>query len=414
MRRARDEQGFALVTAIMLASVMLGLGLALVGFGDVQQRAAGRQQASEEAFDIAEAALNAQVGELSRAWPSKAAQAYPERCTAATSTATNGCPDPAGLSAAYPKAGSATCLGKSLSEPWGSPYSNGWTTYVRDDVGESPLFNSASEQSTTTAPTYDQNGNEKLWVRATGVARCVEVTLVSLVSRQLVGLNFPKDVASGNWFRITNKGKKGIVLPRGLNEEFEPAPIGMRCESVSGTCEEWEEAKEQIAPNTTKGPPTPTPLLNEEQIEAIKAQAQAEGHFYSGATGTCPKSAAEASGEPAYVEGCGAMSWTGGVGNEKEAPGFLVIADGTLELKGNAEFYGVLYARNPSNYTGAVVSLGGTAQVYGAIDVDGNGGIEMGSSKANLIWNPKAIVELKVYAGATGTRNSFRILPQGQ
>jgi hypothetical protein len=97
-------------------------------------------------------------------------------------------------------------------------------------------------------------------------------------------------------------------------------------------------------------------------------------------------------------------------------PGFLILTEGTLELNGNAEFHGVIYARNPTNisYPEAVVVLGGTAQVFGGIDVDGNGGIELGSSKANLIFEPKAILNLKAYAGATPTRNTFRVLPISQ
>jgi type II secretory pathway pseudopilin PulG len=413
-RDFRGERGFALVTAIMLMSAMLGLGLALVGFADVQQRASGRQQATEQAFDLAEAALNAQVGVLSAQWPATSEQPYPERCTPSTSAGTYGCPEPARLTAGYPNAGSPTCNGESKSEPWGSPYSNGWTTYVRDDVGESALFNSTAEAGAGTAR-YDLNGNEKMWVRAVGVVRCVEVAIVSLVSRQQIALNFPKAVASGNWFRVTNSGKKVIVSTQG--EHGEPnAPVSMRCEErPEPTCKEWSAEKEQISPDTTHSPPTPSPLLTQEQIEAMKSQAQAEGHFYSGAAGSCPKTAEEASGMPAYIEGCGRLKWTTGVGNAAGKPGFLVLANGSLQMEGNSEFHGTIYARNVEpEITGAVVSLGGTAQVFGSIDVDGRGGIELGSSKVNLVWEPRAILNLKVYAGATSTRNSFRILPADQ
>ncbi|HWY90072.1 MAG TPA: hypothetical protein VNY31_05310, partial [Solirubrobacteraceae bacterium] len=151
-----------------------------------------------------------------------------------------------------------------------------------------------------------------------------------------------------------------------------------------------------------------------DQLAALRAQAQAAGTFHSGAGGTCPKSLEEASGLPAYVEGCGELKLTGGVGNSKGSPGFLVLADGTFTLKGNAEFWGVIYARNPTNSSGAVVALGGNAHVHGAIDVDGNGGVELGSSKENLIYEPRAILELKTYAGATPTRDTFRVLPSNQ
>jgi type II secretory pathway pseudopilin PulG len=401
------------VSAIVLLTVIMGLGLGLLLFSDNQQKASAGEQARESAFNVAEAALNAQVGQLSRAWPGQEGVAYPERCTAATSTATNGCPSPESLAAGYPNISPGKCSASTPTEPWGSSLSQQWTTYVRDN-GEPPSaeFNSTTEK---TQPTWDKNKDEKLWVRSVGVVQCHVVTLITLVSRQQVPINFPHDAAIGNWFRITNSGKKVIVNTAGEPPVGQPGEISMRCTGREpGTCEEWSESKQQISPDTTKAPPTPSPLLSTAQLEALRATAQAAGTFYSAASGTCPSSLAQLSGLPAYVEGCGSLHITGGVGNSSSSPGFLVLADGTLELKGNAEFYGVIYARNPTNESGAVVSLGGTAQVFGAIDVDGDGGIFFGSSKANLIYEPKAIEQLKAYAGATPTRNTFRILPINQ
>jgi Tfp pilus assembly protein PilX len=409
MRRASDEQGFVLVSAIVLLTVILGLGLGLLLFTDNQQKASAQEQASESAFHVAEAALNAQVGQLPRAWPSKSGEAYPERCTA-TESSPNGCPTPGSLNVGYPSAGTTTCPA-SQKDAWGSPDTNEWTTYVRDDAGKSQYFNSTTEQPELT---YDANEDEKLWVRAVGVVQCRVVTLVTQVARQQITVNFPKDTAVGNWFNVTNTGKKVIVNTEGEPPVGETGPISMRCSGLTkAECEQWSESKKQISPNTTGAPPTPSPILNEAQTEALKAEAQAAGTFHSAALGNCPSTLEEMSGLPAYVEGCGNLHITGGVGNPV-SPGFLILADGTLELKGSAEFHGVIYARNPSNSSGPVVILGGTTTVWGAIDVDGNGGLEFGSSKANLIYEPKAILNLKAYAGATPTRNTFRVLPISQ
>jgi type II secretory pathway pseudopilin PulG len=409
MRRANDEQGFVLVSAIVLLMVILGLGLGLLLFTDNQQKASAREQASESAFRVAEAALNAQVGQLSRAWPSEKGAAYPERCTATESTP-SGCPTPGSLSVAYPIAGTTACPA-SQKDAWGSPDTNEWTTYVRDDAEKSQYFNSTTEQ---TQLTYDANGNEKLWVRAVGVVQCRVVTLVTQVARQQIAVNFPKNAAAGNWFKVTDKGKKVIVNTAGEPPVGETGAISMRCAELTEPCEEWSKPKEQISPDTTKAPPTPSPIWNETQTAAIKSEAEAIGTFHSAALGNCPTTLEEMAGLPAYVEGCGNLHITGGVANSEASPGFLVLADGTLELKGGAEFHGVIYARNPTNSSGPIVSLGGTTTVWGAIDVDGNGGIEFGSSKANLIYNPKAIFNLKAYAGATPTRNTFRVLPINQ
>ncbi|HWG09391.1 MAG TPA: hypothetical protein VN672_10340 [Solirubrobacteraceae bacterium] len=416
--RAGDEQGFALVAAIALLSIIMGLGLGLLLLTDSQQRASARERASESAFNIAEAALNAQVGQISRAWPATKAEFESNggvtRCTAATSTATNGCPTAASLSAGYPNISPVPCPAGAKTEAWGSPLTNQWTTYVRDnEIPESTAFNSSGEQG---KPAYDANGDGKLWVRAVGVVQCRWVSVVTLVSRQLISVSFPKNSLTGNWFAITNNGNKVLVNTAGEPPVSQPGEISMRCESLGATpCESWDESKNQVSPPPTKpATPTPSPLYNAEQLAGLRSQALAAGTFHSGAAGTCPSTLEETKGLPAYIEGCGDLKMTGGIGNSYASPGFLVIADGTLELKGNAEFFGTIYAVNPTNLSSAVVILGGTAQVVGAIDVDGRGGIELGSSKANLIYDPRSIEELKTYSGATPTRNTFRVLPEGQ
>jgi Tfp pilus assembly protein PilX len=409
---SRNEDGFALIAAIILLTVIMGLGVGLLLFSDNQQRAASREQAGESSFNVSEAALNAEIGQLSRAWPGSKALELPERCTA-TSPESSACPTAASLSAGYSYASALSCPAGTPSDPWGSPLTNRWTTYVRDDgEGTSSLFNSAIDQK---QPSWDANGDGKVWVRSVGVVQCRVVTVVTLVSEQLVATNFPHNAATGNWFKVTNNGKKVIVNTAGEPPVSQPGEISMRCSGVSaGSCEEWDESKEQISPNTTKAPASPSQTLSEAQLADLRSQAIAAGTFYSGANGTCPSNTTGASGFPTYIEGCGALKLTGGVGNSAGAPGFMILADGTLELLGNAEYFGEIYARNPTNLNTAVVTLGGTAQVKGGIDVDGNGGIEFGSSKANLIYDPTAINQLKIYAGAAPTRNTFRVLPINQ
>jgi type II secretory pathway pseudopilin PulG len=411
MTNARDEQGFVLVTAIAVLTVMIGLGFGLLLFADNQQRAAAREQSSESAFNLAEAALNAQVGDVSRLWPGDEEREYLLSCTAATSTATNGCPDPGSLSAGYPQGGPATCPAGTATEKWGSPLTNKWTTYVRDDAGESPYFNSATEQG---QPTWDANKDGKVWVRSVGVAQCHVVTLTTLVSQQFIPTNFPHNAATGNWFDTSNNGNKVIVNTQG-KEASQPGAVSMRCTEPHPTpCKNYDVAHGQVSPDTTNAPPSPSPTLSATQLEALKEQARWAGTYWPNKAGSCPPSLAAASGLPAYVEGPCELSYTTGVGNSAGAPGFLIIAHGTLELNGNAEFYGVIYALNPTNSSGKVVTVHGTSNVFGAIVVDGNGGIDFGSSAANLVYEPTAISLIKTYAGATPTRNSFRVLPINQ
>jgi type II secretory pathway pseudopilin PulG len=443
MRRARNEEGFAVVAAVVLLTVIMGLGLGLLLFTDSQQKASTREQASEAAFNVAEAALNAQVGQLSRKWPfykteAEANAEMPRVCTSSTSTEANDCPSPTDLKV-DPNTGSTACPG---TDAWGSPLSNQWTTYVRRDltegsgesVRERSLFNSTEEHE---QPSYAESEGGALWVRSVGVVQCHPVSVITLVTRLRVSLPVPVDAIAGNWFEVTNKGNKAIVNREGYASG--PAPVSMRCEGHPSEeeCEKYDRSKEQVSPTITEDPKTSTTTLTTSQLATVKSEAQAHGTFYSSTSPYhCPTSMSELEGvklstssrAPVYIEGCGALNIkANGTANcegltatiKPSLPGFLVIANGTLELSGNSTYCGVIYAANLQKSSGAVVKLQGGTVVVGGIIVDGAGGIEFGSSgaggnPANLVFDSLAFHNLTISAGAASTRNSFRILPAGQ
>jgi hypothetical protein len=82
-----------------------------------------------------------------------------------------------------------------------------------------------------------------------------------------------------------------------------------------------------------------------------------------------------------------------------------------LTLGGGSEFWGTVYAVNEQASSGVIVKVGGSANLRGEIIVDGNGGIEAGENhNRNVEYDPRSAGEEKIYAGATPTRNSFRVL----
>jgi Tfp pilus assembly protein PilX len=412
MNRLRSEDGVVLASAVILLTVILGLGLGLLFFTDNQQKASASEQAGEVAFNVAEAALNAQIGQVSRNWPANlelegGGEIAPKAgCTAATTTAANDCPSAESMKVAYP---AATCPGGGPKDAWGSASSNEWTTYVRDDAGgNTSFFNSATEK--TRVP-YDANGDNKLWVRAVGVVNCRLVSLVSLVSRQEIAANFPKTMMSANWFKTGNNGNGSEVIIEGRNPEnvSESGEVRMRCTGLTlAACENYQST--QINSTKINPPPgAPSPTVGATEMLAYKHEAEALHTYY--ATGKCP--AGLPSGKVVYVEGpCAVTGGTPEVGNSSTHPGFLVIANGTFTLGGAAEFWGVVYDANKQESSGVVVKIGGNANLHGEINIDGNGGIEVGENhNKNLEYDPRAAVELKLYAGATPTRNTFRVLP---
>jgi Tfp pilus assembly protein PilX len=407
MRKLRNEEGFVLVSAIILLTVIVGLGFGLLLFTDNQQKASSREQASELAFNVAEAALDAQIGQVSRAWPGKKALTPETGCTPATSGEPD-CPSAESMNVPYP-ASSATCSnGVAPKDAWGSPSSNEWTTYVRDDAEKNgSYFNSALEK---TQKGFDENGDNKLWVRAVAVVQCRLVSLVSLVARQEIAANFPRTMMSANWFQTGNNGFGHEVIVEGRDEEAsQNGEVFMRCNGFTDVsqCEKYREG--QLANAKVNPPPgAPSPTLSASALAAYRQAAEVENSYYP--PGSCPSGLP--SGRIVFVEGpCTVRGVKQEVGNSKEQPGFLVIVNGTFELAGQSEYFGIVYARNEQQSSGIVVRVGGNAHLIGEINVDGNGGIEVGENHLlNVIYNPRGAEELKVYAGATPTRNTFRVL----
>jgi type II secretory pathway pseudopilin PulG len=431
MRRARDEDGFVMISAILLLTVILGLGLGLLLFADNQQKASTREQATEAAFNVAEAALNAQIGQLSRQWPTLSTE-MPRSCeSGSVKEEGNDCPSPTDLKV-DPNTGSTSCSG---TDAWSSPLTNQWTTYVRRAT-EGSLFSSTKEYEQLSYASSDEG---ELWVRAVGVVQCHPVAVISLVSRLRVTLLTPEDAIVGNWFKVTNKGNKTIVNRQGnVGNSGEAGPVSMRCESPpGGICEEYEESKEQVSPPITEHPKSSSVTYTSSQLATFKSEAQAHGTYYSATSPYhCPTSMSELEGvklsssssrAPVYVEGCenlkikanGEANCTPSKPTEPESPGFLVIANGTLELSGTSSYCGVIYAANLQKSSEAIIKLQGGTVVVGGIIVDGSGGIEFGSSgqggnPANLVFDTLAFHDLTISAGAAATRNSFRVLPAGQ
>lgn len=69
MSRLRTEDGIALVTTIILTSVMLIMGWAILGLVVTQTGQTSTERRGESAFNLAEATLNANAFLLGRSWP---------------------------------------------------------------------------------------------------------------------------------------------------------------------------------------------------------------------------------------------------------------------------------------------------------------------------------------------------------
>lgn len=399
---AKAEDGFVLVTAIVLLALMTTIGIAVLSFADTQQSQVGLERVQESAFQLTEGALQSQVFELGRAWPGSSGAATPVAgCDPSSGTAVR-CPDGAGLAQAY----TGTDY-QNKACPAGTP-AVPWTTVVRDNGGSTGQY--YARAAVDAQPSYDANADGKLWVRSQGVANCRVQTHVALVAQTLVQQTFPTNAVTANWFETTNNGRKVIVSTADLLPPRQSSKVSLRCVSAPTPCADYEADKNQISPDTTTVETGTSPIASIEQVDSYRTQAKAAGTYFTG----CP--AGTLAGQPgkvAFIENAGANCSLKG-GFSATGPGFLVVNRGKVTLGGNDVFYGLLYMVNAGAITGSVVDLQGNASIKGAVAIDGPGGVSAGSSGTNIEFDSRAFDLVKVSRGAGVVQNSFRILPAGK
>ena len=405
--RLRDETGIALAAATLLLLVLMGLGLGVASFADSQQRQAGKERRRESSFQQAEAVLSAQTFQLARTWPSATSPAT-SPCTSATvnaGTAATTCPDPASLGGAFTGADYAATPGCAATT---------WQTIVQDDdpaYGGTRYYDPVGmNPATHAAVPYDANGNDSVWIRATASPQCRRTTIVAIATRALTAIDWPRSVLTANWFKTGNKGNKVIINTLGPNAA-QPADVSLRCTASGHTgtsCKQYKTG--QVAPDTIPASPLGgTPVLNGTQIESLRQQAKQSNTWYS----ACPPSVALGTlsrGTVVFVEGSAACT-TSASGNTAATPVTFVVRDGKFTLGGNGKFYGLAYILNASNQNATLLSLSGCAKIQGMVAVDGLGGVDVGSCKQNLTYDPSILGSLRTYSGAVVAKNSFRVLP---
>lgn len=412
--RLRQESGFAVIAALLLMLVMLGIGLAIASRVETQQHQARYERNRESSFNIAEAALGAEAVQLGRNWPATAAS--PSTCDP-TSTNT-ACPQASAIGGGYTAVDYASPCPSAPSTP-------AWQTTIRD--------NAAGEQYWSTAVSsragYDANADGLVWLRSTGFVQCRTVSMVALVARTLIPIAFPNNVLTANFFQVTNQGRKVIVDTSGAyaqppslrpapGSSAQPAALAVRCSGLTTSqCLSYQSGKGQIQPPTAAVDASmSTSALGLTQLQALEQQAQAAGTYWPNAGGACPLNTAaglsSVNGAPVVIKGpCAVSIGAGTVVNSSTAPGALIIENGTLTMSGNGLFYGLVYCVNQQNSSGTVITISGTATIQGSVAVDGAGGVSAGSSKTNLIYDPRAAALLKGSSGAAVVKNTFRALP---
>jgi Tfp pilus assembly protein PilX len=404
MRRLNSERGTAIIMAIVLMTMMVGVGLAAYSFVDQQQVETTRERQRESSFNLAEAALNSQSFVLSRRWagaPTAYATTTPTCSNAGGATIQ--CPDPAQLTTAYNSA----------------DYKTGttWSTTVYDDTS-GPFYDSAVVEAKNAAGAdltahWDANGNRRVWVKASTTVRDRIRTLVALVQVQQQVEFLPKRVILAGQFELTPNGN-GVYIQTNPDATSQH-PVSLRCDIATTGCSEFTPDKK----NPQLDPPgailgnefVGKDAIEDDVKDRLKERAIADGTFYHN---VCPTDA-QLTGKVVWVEGCADGKYTkNNIWNAQGTSGILIWADGVLELGGKSDFWGIVYHLNNQNSSDdQLLRLRGGLTIHGGAFVDGPGGIDVGSNRVNLTYDEGAFIGIASYGTAAIVQNSWRDITGG-
>lgn len=397
------ERGSAVVTALLVMTLLLIVGMSSLQVVDSQSRESGRERVRESSFQLTEGVLNTQIYLLSRQWPGTAVTQWP-LCSAANQ-ADPKCPDELRLRSSFQS----------------SDYAAGftWTSEVYDNVaGTSASF--YDDAVVRRGPKWDANDDGYLWVRSQGRVRNRQRTIIALVRAEEFTANFPRAAVVAGSLAITTNGNHQYIDTNG-NPDGEAGRVILRCQDASQpTCARWNPAKAQIGPQQPEAVPAYPSALSPETIDQLRERARANGTYFPTPSQSCPSGL---TGDVVFIERanlCGAYDLSARQSyNTAAAPGMLVIGSGYLELK--APFYGVIYHVNGSDGVGPAIAAPGTAVkihangfVKGTVVIDGAATLEIGSNNGgpgntgNLVYDPNARNALKTFGTAGLVQNSFR------
>jgi len=412
MKRVRHEDGYALATAIIIMSIMMTIGLATLAFVDGETSSSKRERTQESRLNLTEGVMAAEIFQMSRSWPTTAAQQYPAICT--QTSATTLCPTPAQVSAQF-------------SGPDFKPGSTSWDVKVRDDV-DGPTGQFYSDNTVLDKDRYDKNGNGEMWVRAEGQLGTKGRVVVAKVRVEKRPLKPPAAPFVAGKFNTGNSGSSKVIV-----QTTAGAYGVVRCDNGtdvtahSNSCIDYGNG--QISPtNMVKSDPNAGPAIAAGLRDSLKQMAVNNGTYYA----SCPS---DPSGAVVWVES-GQCSYSGNrIVNGTTKQGIFIVDNGTLSLSGNVTWWGVIYALNgqncgPStagclNFKGNndnVVTVTGTPTIHGSILIDGEGRLGLGNSGnsgncanclPNLMYDPSVVLNLTASGTAGIVQNTWRELIKG-
>lgn len=433
--RLRDERGWVLVTATVLMTIMLSIGLTAVALIDSDTHRTRESREYESALNLDEGVLYAQSLVLAQRWPTAAAPAL-ALCTNETATTDNRCPSAANLAGS---GGSANFTNVDQAA------TATWKTKVRDNGGTlkaayNPTQADLPQPGCAVTPcTYDANGDREVWVQAQSTVRGRSRNVVARLRLEQLAESTPRTAVTAGALSVTNSGNHGgtpIIDAQG-------SAVLVRCSGDN--CVQAEPG--QVVPAATQGASPPS-MMTPEQLQRFKQRAMTDGRYYSGCPVPGSDNKYDLSGRVVWVEGCAdppnltnkVLTTTcappNGMAtkcvNTEQSPGILIWHCGRADFSGGLTYRGVLYIVNNSDGTCPaglgqrgngtcsnqnnvqaedVLTTSGGFAVWGAVAVDGPGCLKVGSNGLQIKFDPRVFDAVQSYGTVGLVQNTWRELP---
>jgi Tfp pilus assembly protein PilX len=442
--RIREEDGWVLVTAMLLLSIMLMMGVAALGLADDGTQNTRQQRERESALALDEGVLYAQGFVLASKWPS-AADPYPASCTEVDAPTNAECPNKLTLSKAQ---GGASANFQDVDHAQDAQ----WTTRVRDNGGtwlnvayDSAKADLAQAGCEVTPCTYDANGDKRMWVQSRSLVRGKPRNVVALLQLEELPEAVPRAGVVAGGIDVSNNGNHGgtpIIDASG-------SQVVVRCDpgttSPPSACLNYVNGQITPAPITGAQPNLMTPA----QLARMKSRAISDGRYYPGCPTPNENNKYDLNGQVVWVENCydppniannnvtttcvpPSNSMSSRCVNSAAKPGVLIWHCGVSDLQASFTYVGVWYMANNSDGTCAprpaplrttlgdgkcdnaddfVMHTNGGFAVWGALTIDGQGCLDVGSNGLQVKFNPNAFGGIMSYGTVGLVQNTWRELP---
>jgi hypothetical protein len=449
--RLAGQEGYVLVSAIVLATIMVSIGLVLAGLIDNGTHRTREDRERESALLVDEGVLYAQSLVMQTAWPTGPTtdaatgrpQYYPAKCDSTTASGTDfRCPNPQTLAAA------------NSSSPASAAFSNvdvlknvTWATKVRDNGGDlAKSYDPANADKAQTGCfafgpcTYDANRDRELWVQSQTYVRGKPRNVVAKLRLEQLAESIPQTAVVSGALSITNNGNHGgtpII-------DAKDSQVVVRCaDPTESDCANFEAG--QIKPGTPISDSIAPNMMSPEQLQRFKQRAIMDRKYFPG----CPTDPYDLSGKVVWVEGCTnppnltskvptTPCPTAPTGLDKDCvnsesnPGLLIWHCGQADMSGGWTYRGVLYIVNNSDGTcqppvnqvrgngtcskqpnatpeDAITTNGGFG-VWGSVAVDGPACLKLGSNGIQVSYDKRVFDAVQSYGTVGLVQNTWREL----